>query len=151
MNRQAERDKKVKQLQAVVDKKSAEIKRADVPYAWKTTSTFAYEQGKSGGVHLAGVTNVEKLIDIVAFLLDKSTKYLEAARILGVPKKRTDFLWNGYTVDDWIKDCEARVNKIQLRKKKTELKQLEEKLSTLLSADAKADDDLAAIEALLGD
>jgi len=135
-------DKKVQQLFEIVQKKKAEIAKAEKP-SWQTNCSFGYMKDSSQRWNIQTLTNKEDLIEILAFLIDRASAYQLACETL---KTESEFKWMGYSLDEWKSDIQTRLNKIEISKKKQELETFEKRLDTLVSPEMRAELELAAIE-----
>jgi hypothetical protein len=124
-----------------VKKQKEEISRAERP-VWKTTLAFSYTGNPTGATNLHTVSSIEELVSIVAFLLDRSNSYSKASEMLGV---KSEFKWQGFSLNDWIDDIKTRMDKIQISGKKKKLEVLEVRLNAVISPELKAQMELEAI------
>ena len=136
-----ETDKKTRELFAIVQKKKSEIKAAEKPQ-WKTNCAFYFTESTKDPFNLQITTDVEALIRALAFLYEKGASFQVAAKDLGVD---APFSWHGYSTETWKVDIQARINKIQIEKKKKELEALEKRLDAILSPELKAEMELESI------
>jgi len=83
-------------------------------------------------------------VDSLTFLLVKLHALEKAADDLGVSVQIS-----GFNIKDWIVDILAKINIINRGEKEKELKVLENKLNTMLSADKQTELELEKIAALL--
>ncbi len=143
-----ETDKIVQELFAKVQEKKKEVAKAQEKPNWKTNCSFSYKKEASPHerINLQTQTEVEGLIDILAFLLDKEESYERACTALGI---NSTFKWIGFTAGDWKNDIQTRIEKIQVNKKTEELKSLETRLNALVSPELKAQLELEEITKLL--
>jgi hypothetical protein len=141
-----ETDKVVQQLFEVVQKKKAEIAKAEKPN-WTTNCAFRYNKDSSASTNIQVCADVEELIGMLGFLIEKQNAFNAAQEILGTTHK---FKWGGFSVEDWTNDISTRINKIQIGNKKKELEALEARLDKLVSPELKAQMELAEISKLLG-
>lgn len=141
-----ETDKMVQQLFEVVQKKKAEIAKAEKP-SWATNCAFRYNKDSSASTNIQVCSDVEELIHMLAFLCDKKRGFNEAQELLGTTHK---FRWLGFSFEDWSGDIKTRIDKIQITNKKKELEALESRLDKLVSPELKAQMELAEISKLLG-
>lgn len=136
-----ETDKKTRELFAIVQKKKGEIKAAEKPQ-WKTNCAFYFTESPKDPFNLQITTDVAALVRALAFLYEKEASFQAAAKDLGVDIL---FEWHGYSTETWKVDIQARINKIQIEKKKKELEALEKRLDNILSPELKAEMELEAI------
>lgn len=141
-------DQKIKALFEQVRQKKLAINTAEKPN-WKTSGSFRYSQDSAHNViNIFSETNQEKIVQIYAFLVERSKAFSDSATILGVKKV---FTWLQYTEDEWFYDLKTRVNQLQLSAKKKELADLEARLNAVVSPELKAQMEIDAIEELLAD
>lgn len=144
---QAKKDKLILQLTQTVKERKAEIQkveRAD----WKTNCAFSYNQdGSVAPINLQVISDPRKLVELLAFLLNQEYYFNTAAIHLLVSET---FKWKGYTLREWESDIKTRLLKIQIKKKKEELEELEQRLSKLVSVDLREQLELEEIQKLLG-
>ena len=140
-----EQDKLVQQLFEVAQKKKAEIAKAEKPN-WITNCAFRYNKDSSASINLQVCADVEELISILGFLIEKENAFKAAQEILGTTHK---FKWGGFSVEDWTNDISTRITKIQIGNKKKELEVIESRLDKLVSPELKAQMELAEIQKLL--
>jgi hypothetical protein len=94
--------------------------------------------------------NIASENDLIEFISDlKQKEYFHkiACEELNIPVKK--FIYNNYAVEDYIDDATARMSVILYDIKRKELDSLEKKLSTLLSEDARTENELNNISKLL--
>lgn len=138
-------------LIAEIDRRKKAITVADNP-KWVTNCQFHTNPDKPSDSNLIPLhveSNVSKLINAAAAMLQAKESYEKAAKQLGVDNAPA-FTWLGHSVDDWLHDFKARIGKIQIGKEKEKLKKLEDRLDKLVSPEQKAKLELEAIIAELG-
>lgn len=139
-------DTKVKELFDLVQSKKLAIEKAERP-CWKTSGNFGYSTNSAHDrTQIATITDVRKLVEMYAFLLERKDKSEVAANELGVGYK---FTWLGFTVDEWKDDFQTRVNQISIQEKRKELAEIESRLNALISPELKAQMELESISKLL--
>ena len=141
-----EKDKIIDELFKVVQAKKAEIENTEKA-KWQTNCNFAYDLDTNRRYNLQTISDINQVVDMLAHLIVKRSANTEAAKILGVDSK---FEYMGFTFDQWEVDFKTRVEKIQISAKKTELKQLEERLDKLVSKEKREEMELEAIKKQLG-
>lgn len=147
-------DKKVLDFIKKVKTLKEEIAQAERPN-WNTNCSFQPLGGKAGNlvdgwsINIHVCASVQHLVQMVAFLRRQEADYNEAAKELGVDSK--PFEWDGYPVNEWIEDIKTRVNKLQIEKKKQQLKTLEDRLDKIVSPELRRELELEAIEKELED
>lgn len=144
----AKQDKKIQDLQELVEKKRAEIESAERPN-WKTHMSFSFNPSESSGsrLNLHVVVDINILTAIAGFLHAKAEEHRLGTIMLGMDP--TEFTWMGFNMSDWTNDLTNRAVKIQLVKKKQQLAKAESILESLLSPEAKAKKQLADVEEFL--
>lgn len=139
-------DELVKELFDSVQEKKLAIEKAERP-CWKTSCSFGYSPNSAHDrTDVALVTDTRKIVDMLAFLIDRAEKSNAAAEKLGV---KYSFTWLGFTVDEWESDFQTRVNQISIKEKQKELKEIEARLNAIISPELKAQMELEAISKLL--
>ena len=138
-------DDKTKKLIAKVEEQKAGL-GARPRVTWLTTGVFKYPDGSH--FNLNTVRDPQVLVEALAIILASNASTKEAAERLGVPNAKASS-WLGYSASDWEKDFKLRIEVIRWEERKALLEQSQGKLKTLLSDDAKTEDALADIEALL--
>lgn len=139
-------DEKVKALFTSVQEKKLAIEKAERPN-WITAGMFGYSANSAHDrINLQTVTDVRKIVEMLAFLTERKEKSENAAQELGVDYK---FTWLGFSVDEWKNDFQIRVNQISIQEKRRELAEIEARLNAIISPELKAQMELEAISALL--
>ena len=139
-------DELVKELFDSVQEKKLVIEKAERP-CWETSGNFGYSANSGHDrVNIQTVTDVRKLVEMYAFLIDREEKSESAAKDLGVEYK---FTWLGFSVDEWKNDFQTRVNQISIQEKRKELSEIESRLNAIISPELKAQMELEAISKLL--
>lgn len=141
-----QKDKQVQELFKIVQQKKAEIIKAEKPN-WLTNCSFGYNKDSSARQNIQVVSDVEELISILGFLIEKEKGFDAAQQVLGTSET---FKWLGFTVEEWQSDIQTRINKIQISKKKKELDAIETKLNSLVSKEMREALELAEITKALG-
>lgn len=137
-------DEKIEKLFEVVSQKKAEIAKAEKPN-YATNCTFGFtEESAANRINLQTTTDLKTFVTILAFLNERETSFELAKEELGLMELK--FTWMGFTVEDWRKDIQTRINKIQINKKKEELESLNSRLNALISPEMRATMELEAIE-----
>jgi len=141
-------DVKVKALFDLVQSKKLAIEKAEKP-CWETSCNFGYSANSAHDRNdLRTITDVRKIVDMYAFLLDRKEKSTKSAEELGV---EYNFSWLGFKVEEWKSDFQTRVNQISLQDKRKELAEIEARLNAIISPELKAQMELEVIEGLLGE
>jgi hypothetical protein len=141
-------DEKTLSLIKEVNKRKAEIASLERPN-WKTNCSFSYIEDKIVyPINIHVESSVMKLVSIAGFLMERENSYKEAAeKFLGL--EAPEFLWMGFSVEDWISDIKTRIDKIQIADKRKKLDTLESRLNQIVSPELRAKLELEAIEAEL--
>lgn len=135
-------------VQVLFDKlraKQAEVANAERPQ-YITEGMFRYSEGVSNTVDIKTVRDERKLVEILTFLKERSSKHAEACEELGVVAK---FTWLGFLVEEWSKDLKTRVSVLQIAKRKAELKELEERVNAVMTPELRREMEMKALEALI--
>lgn len=139
-------DDKVKQMFDLVQEKKLAIEKAERP-CWKTSGNFGFSANSGHDrTQIATITDVRKIVEMYAFLIERKDKSETAASQLGV---NYNFTWLGFTVEEWKEDFQTRVNQISIQEKRKELAEVEARLNALISPELKAQMELEAITKLL--
>jgi hypothetical protein len=139
-------DEKVKELFDLVQSKKLAIEKAERP-CWKTSGNFGYSANSAHDrTTIATMTDVRKIVEMYAFIMDRKDNSESAAKDLGV---EYNFTWLGFSVDEWKEDFQTRVNQISVQEKRKELAELESRLNAIISPELKAQMELEAIAELL--
>lgn len=140
-------DERTLKLIEEVKKRKAEIAQAEKPN-YTTNMSFRRQEG-ARPVNLHVEQDVATLVGVVAFLRQQEAAYTTAAKELELEKPPA-FEWDGFTVNEWVGDIKTRLNKVQIKAKKEALAKLEQRLDKIISPELRAEMELAAIEAELG-
>ena len=139
-------DELVKELFDSVQEKKLAIEKAERP-CWETRGNLGYSANSAHDrVNVQTVTDVRKIVEMYAFLIDRKEKSENAAKDLGVDYK---FTWLGFSVNEWKNDFQTRVNQISIQEKRKELSEIESRLNAIISPELKAQMELEAISKLL--
>ena len=139
-------DEKVRELFDLVQSKKLVIEKAERP-CWKTSGNFGYSANSAHDrITIAMVTDVRKIVEMYAFIMDRKDKSESAAKDLGV---EYNFTWLGFSIDEWKEDFQTRVNQISVQEKRKELAELESRLNAIISPELKAQMELESIAELL--
>lgn len=89
-----------------------------------TDGNFRYSP--SGEViHIPSVKHLNKLTEMLAFLIGKERDHAVASEILGIGQ--AEFKWFGATVNQWSEDLKLRATQLQLNERAEKLKAMEDK------------------------
>jgi hypothetical protein len=139
-------DEKVKTLFESVQEKKLAIEKAERP-CWLTAGNFGYSANSAHDrINIQTLTDVRKIVEMFAFIIDRKEKSESAAKELGV---NYTFTWLGFSVDEWKNDFQTRVNQISIQEKRKELAEIEARLNAIISPELKAQMELEAISKLL--
>lgn len=145
-------DQKVLDLIAQVAKQKSEIAKIDRPN-WKTNCMFSFLRSRvamdPNVINLHVESDIRVLAEIAGFLHAELINHAKGCDLLGV-SLGTQFLWRGYSCDDWLSDLRARVAKIQIGEKRKKLEALEKRLDAVISPELRAELELEAIAKELG-
>ncbi len=139
------RDKQVQELFKIVQEKKSAIVKAEKPN-WQTNCSFGYDKNASARLNIQVLSDIDELVEILAFLLRRKEYHEKASVLLGAT---SEFKYLGFTCEQWKSDIQTRIDKIQISKKKQELEQLESRLNSLISPELKAEMELAEITKML--
>ncbi len=140
-------DEKTLKLIAEVRRRKADIAEAEKPN-YTTNMSFSFNDG-GRPVNLHVEKSVAKLISIAGFLMRQESDYTAAAESLKIGDA-PDFQWEGFSVEDWVRDIKTRINKAQLASRKKQLASMEARLDKIVSPELRAEMELAQIEQELG-
>ena len=141
-------DAKVKELFKIVQQKKLAIEKAEKP-CWQTSGTFGYSSNSAHDrTNIQTITDTRKIVDMYSFLIDRQEKSEKAAQELGVSY---NFSWLGFKADEWKSDFQTRINQIMIQEKRKELAELEARLNAIISPELRAEMELEAISAILGE
>ncbi len=140
-------DEKTLKLIAEVRRRKEEIAEAEKPN-YTTNMSFSFNEG-GRPVNLHVEKSVAKLISIAAFLMRQESDYSAAAESLKIGDA-PDFMWEGFSVADWMRDIKTRTNKVQLASRRKQLATMEARLDKIVSPELRAKMELAQIEQELG-
>lgn len=139
-------DEMVKELFDTVQEKKLAIEKAERP-CWQTSGNFGYSANSAHDrTDIKTITDVRKIVDMLAFLIDRKEKSESAAQELGVTYS---FTWLGFSVDEWKSDFQTRVDQISIQEKRKELAGIEARLNAIISPELKAKMELEALSKLL--
>jgi hypothetical protein len=139
---QLTKDQIIEQMMAKLEAKRAEVDLATKP-SYLTGGSFRYSEGSiSGATDITTARDERKLVEIAAFLAERSNAYATAAEELGCEVK---FTWLGFTKEEWMTDLKTRVSVLQIAKRKAELQTLEALVNKQVSPDLRAKWEMAEI------
>jgi len=132
-------DIKIKELLEVVKNKQSSMES----FKRKTLVTngiFHFSENEFFNINT--IPKKDKLIKALAFLISLESNYNEACKRLNV---EDDFLWYGYSVEDWQNDFAERIKLIDWTEKKKAIIDVKTKLDSLVSTEGKTEMTLDAI------
>jgi hypothetical protein len=137
-------DELIKKLQDLASQKEKEIGRI-TNYSIKTNLTFPLSNRGSinDTLNINTLNTVENFICIMSILIRERDVHKKACEELGVT---STFYWGGYVYEDWLHDVKNRLANLDLRKKRKELKELQEQLDELMSPEMKRERKLEEIQ-----
>lgn len=122
-------DQQVMTLWNKVQAAKKAVAKAEKPN-WMTSGTFRFSpDSMQGAFDLKTCTDTGKLLDSMAFLINREGSHTEAAEILGV---KGEFKYLGFTRDEWENDIVTRAGQLELASKKALIAKGEAKLEQLL-------------------
>ena len=101
-------------------------------------------------INIKTVRQVDKLVEMLSFMIDKNKSNDKACDILGVTS--TEFTWCGASIENWIVDFKTRIAQINTVDQKQKLAKAEAQLETFKNQDPEffASIELEKISQLLG-
>lgn len=139
-------DSEIKKLFEKVSLQKQAIAKADKP-DWKTNCVFSFTQSiNDSSINIQVCSDLLILIKILAFLEIYKEKTLAIAKSLDV---KIDYLHQGYSVEDWKYDIQARIKKLNIEKEKKKLAALETRLNAIISPEQKRAMELEEIKRII--
>lgn len=139
-------DQMVKQLFDSVQAKKLAIEKAEKP-CWQTSCNFGFSADSAHERKDIRILNdTRKIVDMLAFLMDRKEKSERAANELGVDYS---FSWLGFSLEEWKSDFQTRINQISIQERKRELAEIEARLNAIISPELKAKMELEVLTELL--
>jgi hypothetical protein len=139
-------DELVKELFNEVQGKKLAIEKAERP-CWLTNGNFGYSANSAHDrANVQTLNEPRKIVDMLAFLIDRKEKSQKASEELGV---KYNFTWLGFTVEEWKSDFQTRINQISIQEKRKELAEIEARLNAIISPELKAQMELEILTDLL--
>jgi hypothetical protein len=142
-------DEQIEELQQELQiRKDAlkETKKAS-KMSWKTNGDFV--TGFSDSVYHVQTADIIRVKLCVKVLIGAKRTHEEVNEALGLPEE--EFLYCGYSFDDWMHDFKKRLSIISIKEQESKLKALEDQLSEILSEDTKRKLKFEAIKNALKD
>lgn len=116
---------------------------------WLTSCTIGYNpESVSDRINIQTVTDINKLVDVYAFLILKKEYWERACSTLNVKK---EFKWMGYSFPDWESDIKSRIELITMNAEKKELETLEERLNKLITTEQRRALELEELQKIIGE
>lgn len=135
-------DQMVKILWSRVQNLKKAVLKAEKPN-WMTSGQFRFNPDSAHGTFdIKTCTDQNKLLDAMAFLINREGSHNEAAEILGI---KGEFKYLGFSRDEWENDLVTRSGQNDLSRKKTLLAKGEAKLRELLPEDERKKLEVAAV------
>lgn len=137
-------DAKIKELFEKVQTQKEAIAKAEKPN-WETNCTFD-KNGDGNRINIQVVREPIELVKILAFLHKEEEIFSLAAKELGI-----DIVYKhqGYTLNQWKTDLQARINKLNIEQEKNKLAMLETRLNGIISPEQKRQMELDEITKML--
>lgn len=127
----SDQDQIVEELIKQVNAKAKEIKDLNNP-SWKTCCSITFYDGK---VNLHVESDIGKLLSILAYFELVNERAVKLAKEIGVQIKEVPI--HGYSLKEWKHDITVRINKIGIKQKQDQLKNLENRLDSILTPEQK--------------
>jgi flagellin-specific chaperone FliS len=136
-------DTQVRSLIDLVNEQEKEIKKASNP-EWKTNCVFRNENITK---NIRSISNVKDVIHFYKLILNDNSMHNRACVDLGIDYQ---YMFNGFSLEDWKNDFTNIINSITLNDKKKKLNTLKSKLDSLISEDERKRIELENIKKELG-
>lgn len=148
MAKQESADQQVMTLWKKVQAAKKAVAKAEKPN-WMTSGTFRFNPDTMhGSFDIKTCTDNQKLLDAMAFLINREGSHTEAAEILGI---KGDFKFLGFSREEWENDLVTRAGQVDLTRKKAMIAKGEAKLEQLLPEEERKRLAAASIAEELGD
>lgn len=141
-------DASILKLRAIVKEKQEEID-AISNFTWKTSCSLRTEiaSNTTGGfINIQTITDLNYLISLFGFLLQKKSEWDQSTKVLKVKK---EFRWQNYELSAWEADFKNRLGQLEITRKKKDLKDLQVRLEALMSVEQRRAEEIKEIESLL--
>lgn len=122
-------DKLIEELLKTASDKEASIEKIQ-RYSNLTNLSFPWDESSSKATNLNVIKDIREFVKILAFLKTQKENFIEAAKELGV---KFNFQWGGFSYEDWRSDIKNKVDTINLKKQREELKEIKDQLNELMS------------------
>jgi hypothetical protein len=136
-------DQVIRELYYKVQEKKAEVETVSSKPNWVTNCAFRYDNKPNDIFNIQTINDLDTLVHIAGWLTYEEDLYNKGLKVLGLPEKQ--YTWLTYTPEQWIKDINTRINKINLVDKKVELRVLESRLKKILPPEFERQLELEAI------
>lgn len=139
-------DTQIEKLFNIVRAQKKEVEEAEslIKKKWLTNCAFRGISATTT-INIQTATADQVTRGLTELLMVKSHAQ-EAAKLLGMP----DITHDGFDFEDWIQDFQKRMTAINLKSKKEKLKELESRLTAIISPEQKRKMELIAIQNELG-
>ena len=149
MAKKTNTDEVVMSLLKKVQEKKQEIEKASKTPKWKTNCTLKMQSDpgrQENNLHILAIRDVEKLMEIYSYLLQREDYLQKAAQELDVIY---DPVYMGYTIADWKEDLKFRMSQLNIQKRKQELEELDKRVNGLISVEQRREMEVKALQELL--
>jgi len=129
------RSKMQEKLQSVKDQLASLKAETESPY--KTNGEFRFNPHaiQGGNIRIHSTTDITILLNVLAYLNEKSTGYVNAAEKILEFKNYPAFKWMGFTYESWEHDIKVRVKQLVFVEKKATLMKAKMTLESFMSED----------------
>lgn len=142
-------DQKILNLIKLAKDKKEAIRKVENP-VWKTNCSFSFCPENASRINLHTVSDIPLLISMAGFLHGRENDFNAAKIILGFESDLdVSFNWMGFSVPNWINDIKLRIAKLEIKKEKESLEEIESRLNKLISPELRAELELKEIESML--
>jgi len=142
-----ERDQLINQLLKKVEEKKAEVEKIKNP-VFKTNLSVINPLFGDGNTRInLNVASEEVLFSLLYsfdFIIEKNKTIMSDHGINGLSE------WHGFKWDEWSNDIVLKIKQKNSQKQIKELREMEDKLNSLMSEDQKRDIELEALKNTLG-
>lgn len=138
-------DKVIKQLMAKVEEQKSALGTRR-RYVLNTNGIFKYDTSTYFNINT--ISDPMNFAKALSFLISQEANFSEACDRLGIKDKT--WKWYDYTIKEWEDDFKARIEQIEYDEKKKKFDTTKQKLSTLVSEEARTEMELENIQKSLG-
>lgn len=139
-------DEQVLELLNKIKTQKQEVEALSKRPKWITNCVFSYlPSSVHGSINIMTVTDIESLLDIYAFLSQKKDSIKKYGEFLSI-EDLTEPTHLGYTITDWLKDVQTRIESLQVDKKKNKINDLDKRVNKLVSAEQRRVLELEALK-----